>query len=85
MFPNSKCIIVLSKLNDGELNLLIDNLNKNFIDNNKDVDLLIFYESQEKKLIDTIISYQGGKTIYHEVENFKNSETHLRYKKEIPE
>jgi len=77
------CIIVLAKLNDNELNQLIHNLNCNFIQNNKNVDLIIFYESSEKNLIDTIIKYTGGKTIYHELTTFVNSNTYSKFEKEI--
>lgn len=80
-----KCIIVLAKLNDGELNDLIKNLNENFINYNKNVDLIIFYEPTEKHLIKNIIQYNGGKTIYHELTTFLNSDVHLKFKNEIPD
>jgi hypothetical protein len=64
------CIVTLARLNNGDVNNLISNLNTFFIKNNKNIDLLIFIEKKDESYISNIIKYDGGNLYIHKLENF---------------
>lgn len=79
-----KCIICLAQLSrKNELNGLIENLNDKFIQNNKNIDLLIFTEEKDKNIFEDLSEYKGGNIIQHIINNFNIPNSN--FNREVPE
>ena len=76
------CVLTLARLCNNDLNNLIENLNTYFVQNNKNVDLLVFIEKKSTDCVQNTIKYLGGKLIFHTIDNLDEI---VKYKEEVPQ
>lgn len=74
------CVLTLARLCNNDLNNLIENLNTYFVQNNKNIDLLVFIEKKSIDCVQNTIKYLGGKLIFHTIDNLDEN---LKYKEEV--
>lgn len=74
------CVLTLARIFNGDLNNLIDNLNRYFVQNNKNIDLLVFIEKKYVDHTQHTINYLGGNIIFHTIDNLNEI---VKYKEEV--
>lgn len=63
------CVLTLARVHNGDLNNLIDNLNKYFVENNNNIDLLVFVEKKDLVCISNCKQYKGGNVVFHTIDD----------------